>query len=186
METNFFCSQMVVMGYDLCPHVTLKEQAAQVERGLATFLDARDTQRPLSDVFVGGISAGAHLAAHLLSVLPHNSRIAGYILLGGLYDLTPLPPLPPSAGLGLTEADAKALSPLLSTELSGEAKIFISAASDDSPAFVRQKVAFAQSLRAAGRVVCERMEEGLDHLHLSEHMAQDSALRRAVINFIKA
>lgn len=180
-NTQRFMFQTVVMGYDLVPHVTLREQAAQVRRGMDMMLE---NHRPDTRIFVGGVSAGAHLASTILTALPKDPRISGYVLLGGLYDLTALLPLPHNKELQMSPEDATTLSALRSDCLAGPARVFLTVGSDDSPVFQEQTTALGERLKAAGRNVVQRREEGLDHLHLSEHMISDTALRKAVLDFM--
>ena len=104
---------VAVPSYDLCPSVSvgdIVEQMRATTRELAKF------ERPL---VISGHSAGGHLAACMLATdwraldaaLPENLVTAAYAI-SGLFDLRPLVPTSINNALKLSDASAKALSPL--------------------------------------------------------------------------
>ena len=105
---------VAVVGYDLCPQVTIPEIIDQI-RQACLFLWLR-SGRPM---MVFGHSAGGHLAAAMLATdwqaLYPKARAAlvptAYSI-SGLFDLTPLLHVSMAADLRLNEADARDPSPL--------------------------------------------------------------------------
>lgn len=70
-------------------------------------------------IYVGGHSAGAHLAATLLNARFNSSltdaerrKLAGLVLISGVFDLTPLLSTDVNFNLHMSLADAKRLSPM--------------------------------------------------------------------------
>lgn len=99
--------------YDLCPEVTLAVLVEQV-RDAAAFLARRRGGRMLAM----GHSAGGHLAAMLLATdwaargLPADTVVAA-LPISGLFDLPPLTHTSVNSALGLDEAEARRLSPMV-------------------------------------------------------------------------
>jgi len=127
--------------------VSLAEQVRQVEAAVV-FIHKRHPDRPL---FIGGHSAGAHLA--MMVVLGNKAPIAGTILLSGVFDLLPIRASPVNENnlLGLTtEEDALAVSPahLLSLPQSlAQKKFLVIVGERDAPEFRRQSREFVQLIQ---------------------------------------
>ncbi|AIO35334.1 alpha/beta hydrolase fold family protein [Burkholderia cenocepacia] len=105
------------VGYTLAPHATLRQivdQAANAVSALRRFTDAPRMSSPR--IVIAGSSAGAHLAAMLLT-LDWGARASstppfdGAILLSGIYDLRPLVGTYINEALQLDEREAFDLSP---------------------------------------------------------------------------
>lgn len=105
------------VGYTLAPRATLRqivEQAAHAVGALRRLTAARRTPAPR--IVIAGSSAGAHLAAMLLTLdwcarAPGTPPFDGAILLSGIYDLRPLVGTYINEALQLDERDAFELSP---------------------------------------------------------------------------
>jgi arylformamidase len=105
---------VAVVGYDLCPNVTIGDIVEQIRRA-CIFLWARFGGR----MVVTGHSAGGHLAAAMVATdwpaiypkAPPDLVPAGYAV-SGLFDLTPLTSFSANQDLRLTADDARRLSPL--------------------------------------------------------------------------
>ena len=95
-----------VVGYDLCPEVTLQEIVDQVRAACRAV--ARETGQRL---VVSGHSAGGHLAACMLALEGSLTRAAYSI--SGLFELAPLTETRLNGALRLTRAEAERLSPLV-------------------------------------------------------------------------
>lgn len=98
------------VNYTLCPKATLDVLVDQCRRAVdhlarnATALGV-DPQR----IVVAGHSAGGHLAA---MVAVADERPAGYVLVSGVFDITPIVLTPINDDVRLTAADAERLSPM--------------------------------------------------------------------------
>lgn len=105
------------VGYTLAPRATLRqivEQAAEAVSALRRFTAASRMAAPR--IVIAGSSAGAHLAAMLLTLdwgarATETPPFDGAILLSGIYDLRPLVGTYINEALQLDERDAFALSP---------------------------------------------------------------------------
>lgn len=105
---------VAVVGYDLCPQVTIAQIIEQMRKS-CLYLWERFNKR----ITIYGHSAGGHLAACLLATdwpsldptAPGDLATAGYSI-SGLFDLTPLIHTAMNADLRLDEATAKRVSPL--------------------------------------------------------------------------
>jgi arylformamidase len=106
---------VAVVGYDLCPIVTIGDIIEQIRRA-CVFLWQRFERR----ILVSGHSAGGHLAAAMVATdwpslypkAPADLTPAGYAI-SGVFDLLPLIGLPLNADLRLDADTARQLSPLL-------------------------------------------------------------------------
>lgn len=134
---------VAVPSYDLCPAVPLRRIVAQMQAACATV--HRRTGRRL---LVAGHSAGGHLAAMLLGTdwpaidpaLP--AGLAGAALpVSGVFELEPLLPTTIGRALGLTPAEAHALSPRWQAPARGEMHAVVGGAESDE--FRRQTRDFA-------------------------------------------
>jgi len=104
---------VAVVGYDLCPLVTIADIIEQIRRACA-FLWQRFGRR----LFVYGHSAGGHLAAAMVATdwpalypkAPADLVPTGYAI-SGLFDLTPLLNLSQNADLRLDAEQARRVSP---------------------------------------------------------------------------
>lgn len=102
--------------------MTLHEIINQIEKGISKVLQLAEE----SNVYIGGHSAGAHLAALMLHTDFHKkfsldfsqNRLKGLILVSGVYDLTPLIKTNENAALKMDLAIAESASPLLKHEMS--------------------------------------------------------------------
>ncbi|KAK0410281.1 hypothetical protein QR680_005040 [Steinernema hermaphroditum] len=74
---------VAVIGYDLAPKVTIREQIDQVKEAVTFVLN----RCPHAMVAVGGHSAGAHLAALAVSEMPKNNRLVTLVLICGVFCL---------------------------------------------------------------------------------------------------
>ena len=106
---------VAVVGYDLCPQVTITAIIDQI-RHACLFLWQRTGQRSM---MVYGHSAGGHLAAAMLATdwqalypkAPPQLVPAAYSI-SGVFDLTPLINVSLQEDLRLDEAEARSVSPL--------------------------------------------------------------------------
>ena len=114
---------VAVVGYDLCPIVTIGDIVEQIRRA-CIFLWARLGRR----MIVAGHSAGGHLAAAMVATdwqalypkAPPDLVPAGYAI-SGLFDLTPLTGFSINQDLRLSAEDARRLSPMFWPVPSGRA-----------------------------------------------------------------
>jgi len=105
---------VALAGYDLCPHVAIGDIIAEM-RAAALFLWRRFGRR----LMIYGHSAGGHLAACLLATdwRTYAADVPADLVpaaagISGLFDLTPLVGVSMNQDLRLTEAEARAASPL--------------------------------------------------------------------------
>jgi arylformamidase len=106
----------VAVGYSLAPSATLAAIVAEASAAVTYLLDhATALGCDASRIVVGGHSAGAHLAATLVTELaPLNVRsaISGLLLIGGAFDLEPIAESYVNNLVAMSADDAKRLSPV--------------------------------------------------------------------------
>jgi arylformamidase len=105
---------VAVIGYDLCPNVSIAEIITQIRRACVFFWE-RFTRR----MFIYGHSAGGHLAAAMVATdwpslypkAPADLVPAGYSV-SGVFDLAPLIATSVNQDLQLDAAEARKVSPV--------------------------------------------------------------------------
>jgi len=99
------------LNYTLAPSASI----AQIVDQCAAALHRISSEFPDATLVLAGSSAGAHLAAMLATMEWSSSRsqprVAGFILISGIYDLRPLTRTYINKPLNLDLAEAKAMSP---------------------------------------------------------------------------
>jgi arylformamidase len=142
---------VAVVGYDLCPNVTIAEIIAQMHRACG-FLWQRFGRR----MTAYGHSAGGHLAATLVATdwgalypkAPADLVPTGYAI-SGVFDLTPLTGISVNQDLRLDAAEARKVSPLFWPVAAS--RIFDATVGGlESNEFKRQSRTFAQAWQRAG------------------------------------
>ena len=105
----------VILGYDLCPQVSLLQIIHEVRRGLDWLVrHARNYAIDAQRLQITGHSAGGHLAAAMLcrDWCDHGASIQRVNALSGLFDLQPLLSTSVNTALRLDQAAAFKCSPL--------------------------------------------------------------------------
>jgi arylformamidase len=159
------------LNYALCPAVGIDAIVAQM-RAAVDYLWFHapqfgcDPQR----IFVGGHSAGGHLAAMLCTFPDTAARIAGCFGVSGVYDLAPLMRSYQQPVLRLTKRVSSTCSPLNLRPQPGT-KLWLTVGADETPAFVGQQADFAAAWRKAGATVTVIPARGLNHFTIVEKVA---------------
>lgn len=170
------------VGYGLAPAYGLAEIVAMVRRALGLLLDSAaelgvDPER----VVLSGSSAGAHLAAMALADPALAGRLAGAVLLSGIYDLQPITGTYVNDPLGLDAEAARALSPLRALR-APLPPVVVARGGAETGEFARQHEEMVAALKAAGAEVVDVLVAECDHFDLPFRLADpDTALGREVL-----
>ena len=168
---------VAVAGYTLAPEATI-DGIVREARAALHWLHQRvatlggDPAR----LYVGGWSAGGHLAAMLMD----EPLVAGGLAISGLFDLEPIRLSYLNEKLGLDAEQARRNSPLLNLPERG-AKLIIAYGGDELPELKRQSREFGAARRARG--LPGKMIEVADchHYAVLEQLAQpDGVLAKAL------
>lgn len=178
----------VAIEYALAPTVRLEEIVAQCRRSLQ-WLWAQGAEHGVDPtrMVLAGSSAGAHLAAMMLSEtwrhasgLPERA-VQGAVLVSGLYDLQPVRQCLPNTWLQLSEAQAEAMSPLCALP-AGPTPLCLVVAAQDTDEFKRQSQIYGHAAAAAGCAVQHLEIAGRNHFDvILDWMQPDSALSQATL-----
>jgi arylformamidase len=162
---------VVVPNYALCPAVSIEDITLQMVKALVwVFRHAAAHGGDPRRIVVAGHSAGAHLAAMLLSCrwkqvaddLPAQ-MVSGALAISGVFDLEPLRQTPfLQADLRLTPASVRRLSPAFFPRPRG--KLYTVAGANESEEFLRQNELIRDVWGPTSVPVCETLP---GHHHLS-------------------
>ena len=141
---------VAVPSYDLCPNVRIGDIVENIRAAVQTL--ARETGR---DVIVSGHSAGGQLAACMLAT---EAIVPAAYAISGVFELAPLIPTSLNNALGLDEAEAQSLSPLLWPAPEGKVLDAVVGGAE-SGEFLRQS---ADMVRAWGEDGVETRYEEID------------------------
>jgi arylformamidase len=183
---------VVAVNYALAPRVTLSEIVRQCRAAVAWLHRyAAQFGGDSTRIHVAGSSAGAHLAAMMLSPgweadfgVPDN-LVAGATLLSGLFDLEPVRLGHPNEWLRLSADDAAALSPL--RHLPERAlPVVVAYAPNETDEFKRQSEAYMAAVAARGCQVRFVPMPGTNHYDIVFGLAeQESALAQELIHSMR-
>uniref|UniRef100_A0A8B9P1A2 Kynurenine formamidase n=1 Tax=Apteryx owenii TaxID=8824 RepID=A0A8B9P1A2_APTOW len=181
---------VVAVGYNIAPKGHMDEMVAQVRRSLAFLVQQYSW---ISGVYLCGHSAGAHLAAMVLSTdwaeYGVTPDIKGAVLVSGVYDLEPILHIYVNDALNMSREVAQRNSPMLcvtgAVPAAGACEVLVAVAQHDSPEFRRQSREYCQALRSAGWTVSLLDLAGVDHFNIIERLSQDSyILTEVILNMI--
>jgi arylformamidase len=172
---------VAVVGYDLCPHVTIAEIIDQI-RHACLFLWLRTGRR----MMVYGHSAGGHLAAAMVATdwqslypkAPADLVPTAYSI-SGLFDLTPLLDVVMAQDLRLDQAEARSVSPLFWPPPRG--RVFDAVVGElESSEFLRQSRVIADAWEKGGAHTRYQEIAGTNHFTVLDALAdpQSDMVRR--------
>jgi arylformamidase len=137
---------VALLEYTLAPQLDMDGIVGEVVCAIEWLLaHAKDLGFDPHRLYVGGHSAGGHLAAMMLG----RVKLAGVLSSSGLFDLEPIRLCYLNDNLRLSAESARRNSPLL--HIPGEAPpVTISVGAAELPELVRQSADYAQALQTAG------------------------------------
>lgn len=158
-------SAFATLNYTLAPDASVAEIVEDILQALTWLAGMADALGiDASRVTLSGHSAGAHLAAMMLS-RPQELTIERLILISGVFDLTPIPDTSVNDALRLDRNDVPALSPMMLQPVSKPA-VDIVVAEQDTAEFRRQSRDYHQHLLDAGISATFREIPGLNHFDI--------------------
>ncbi|NXK48426.1 KFA formamidase, partial [Chauna torquata] len=170
---------VVAVGYDIAPKGHMDAMVLQVRRSLIFLVKKYPRIRC---IYLCGHSAGAHLAAMVLSTDWTEFGVApdirGTVLVSGVYDLEPILHTYVNDALNMNQEVAKRNSPMLSVTRAVPAaaacEVLVAVAQHDSPEFRRQSQEYSQALRSAGWSVSLLDLASVDHFDIIEKLSEDA------------
>ena len=177
--------------YPLAPHAPMAQiLSASRDAVIWTYRNADKLGIDREQIFVGGVSAGAHISAYLLALdwsgfgLP-KMPLKGGVLLSGAYDLAPIKLLKSRAYLGLTDADVQAFSPIKYVSRMS-APLLVGWADGDTPVSRYQSSQLVKEAKALGIPVQQNIEVGKNHFDFAFALADPSSeLSRKITKMIQ-
>jgi arylformamidase len=166
---------VAVVGYDLCPNVTIADIIEQMRRACA-FLWQRLGRR----IFVYGHSAGGHLAACLVATdwaalypkAPADLVPAGYAI-SGVFDLAPLVHITPNQDLRLDAETARQLSPAF-WPLPADRRFEVAVGALESSEFKRQSRLIVDAWKSTAAITYQEIP-GANHFTVIDALADPAS-----------
>lgn len=166
---------VVAVDYDIAPKGNMDLIVSQVRRSVVSVVQQYSH---ISGLYLCGHSAGAHLAAMVLSTdwsqYSVTPQIKGALLVSGIYDLLPILSTYVNDPLKMTEEVALRNSP---SELVSQLKlsssgchIIMAVAENDSPEFHKQSEDYYKALEASGLNVSMENVANTDHFNIIEQL----------------
>jgi arylformamidase len=159
------------LNYSLCPDVSVEAIVRQI-RAAYDFL-WREAPRLGCDparIYVGGHSAGGHLATMLCTMDDLPVRPAGCYSVSGVYDLAPLPRSYHQPVLRLTAREVARYSPL-ALRPRPDTRLWVTVGSDELGAFIGQQADLVHAWRKAGASVTVVPAPRLNHFTIVDKVA---------------
>lgn len=162
------------LNYALCPDVSVEAIVRQIRDAFAFLW--REAPRLGCDparIFVGGHSAGGHLAAMLCTMDGLPARPAGCYSVSGVYDLAPLARSYQQPVLRLTAREVSRYSPLTLRPQPGT-RLWVTVGGDELGAFIGQQADLVHAWRRAGAAVTVVPAPGHSHFSIVNTVADAS------------
>ncbi len=198
-ESSFFAKCCVAQGiavaavnYTLAPFASLDEIVRQVRAAIThIWHSAAEYGIDRERIFIGGSSAGGHLAGMLLSdkwqkacAVPQDV-IAGAMSASGLFDLEPLRHCHPNEWIKLDAVSARRNSPIHHLPQTG-CPLIVTWGGSETAEFKRQSNAYFTAWRQGGRPAIEFEVSDRNHFDIILDLADpDRDLARKLIAMIK-
>lgn len=172
---------VATLGYTLAPTARLSEIVAEIRQALS-FLDQNADRFGFSrgNIFVGGWSAGGHLA----TVVCDHPAVRGALAISGIFDLEPIALSYINEAVQLDRGEIADLSPLYRLR-SGIAPQCLTVGGDELSELQRQSTAYADAASRLGLPVKLRMLPRHHHFSILDELAQvDGVLTDELLNLI--
>lgn len=169
---------VATIGYTLAPDAGLTRIVGETLAAIE-FLAARagelgfDARR----VFVGGWSAGGHLAV----LAARHPAISGVVPISGIFDLAPIAHTYINKDLRLEPGEIEALGPIHNLPGS-RTPIRLFVGGDELPELQRQSTAYAEICEAAGLDVALTIVPGCNHFTIMEEIASPNGVVARSLN----
>jgi arylformamidase len=151
--------------YTIAPEGDLPRMVRECSAALEVLASASG----FTSVVLAGHSAGAHLAAMVSLVEDSPLALERVVLVSGVYDLRPIVHTTVNDPLGLTVADASALSPAL-LPVASRPRVTVTWGDNDTDAFKAQGHVYAAKLRTSGLDVVEEERQGRHHFDILDDL----------------
>ena len=177
-------ANVIVIGYDLCPSVTLADIIKQIRHGLLWIQKNAQYYSLRSNGFLlCGHSAGAHLIASLLAPFDAEDKlpdglVAHTCLISGIYEIEPVLKIAINQEIGLCPQDAHLFSPLRH-RLQTRSPIDVVVGGGETSSWIFQSVDFFKAIGQQGITCLYHERPDLNHYSvLHELQAPDGYIAK--------
>ena len=181
---------VALMDYDLCPSVHLSTLVDQVAASITWLRNhARSINGDPDRIVLAGNSAGAHLAAMMLSRDWNDGESPGFIqgavLVTGIYDLAPVQKIQVRDDVHLTPQDLTRLSPLY-LDIANAAPAVLAVGGDEPELWIDQSRRYHRKLVDAGLESEFMVVPGHHHFSITRDLADpDAPLFRSMLRLLE-
>jgi arylformamidase len=166
---------VAILGYTLAPTARLSDIVQEVQQAL-TFLARNADQFGFNSekIYVGGWSAGGHLAA----IACQQPAVRGALAISGIFDLEPIALTYINEQLKLDGNEIEALSPVRLLR-NGMAPLHLAVGGDELSELKRQSVSFNEMANGLGLPVSLRILPGHHHFSILDELAKPGGMLTA-------
>lgn len=159
---------VALVEYTLAPEAAIDAIVEQIRLALDwLYVNAEDFGGDPRRLYVGGHSAGGHLAVMMLE----HGFVAGVLAISGLFDLEPIRLCYLNENLRLSEASARRNSPRLHIPPKAP-PLVVSVGAAELPELVRQSAEYAEAAKSGGLSARYLPLAGHDHFTILDELAQ--------------
>ena len=161
-----------LLNYTLCPDTTVPEIVSQLTQALAWIkANGGNYGADPEQLYLCGVSAGAHLAAMLLASDPD---IAGACLISGIYDLAPVLKVSVNAEIRLTREMVYPMSPMFHLPM-GNPRLVMAVGDQEPSLWIQQTRDYHDRCTARGLSADLLEVEGANHFSVAQALYDKEA-----------
>ncbi|HZQ60032.1 MAG TPA: alpha/beta hydrolase [Casimicrobiaceae bacterium] len=173
---------VALIEYTIAPEAGMDEIVAEIRSAIDWLaMHARELGGDPACLYVGGHSAGGHLAAMTL-----DKEIAGVLCISGLFELEPIRLGSLNDNIDMSEASAERNSPLLHVPTQAP-PLIVAVGALELPELVRQSADYVAMLQKHGLPARYLPIDGRDHFTVLDELASpDGVLCAALLDLVAA
>lgn len=163
---------VAIVGYTLAPQARLTDIVLEINQAVNyLFQHSECLGFDSKNMYVGGWSAGGHLAA----LVANNSLVKGVVSISGIFDLEPIALSDVNDKLRLDRQEVSALSPIHQIN-NRPISYYLYVGSDELPELQRHSKEYALCLEAQGHIVEFKTLSNCNHFTIMNELANSDGL----------
>ncbi|CAD5122123.1 DgyrCDS10572 [Dimorphilus gyrociliatus] len=159
--------KVAIIGYEIAPKSNMSQIINDIKQATELLLNVSDENK-FKGIYLCGHSAGGHLAALMMSA-EFGSKLSGFILLSGIFELKNIIKTSINAPLNMSEKDAEEFSPINKVDeikVNLSVPVYILVGEYDPRELIRQSKEYGEKLINYGmKTVINHIIPGKDHFN---------------------